>query len=57
MNNGAITGGRLTLFSSGLNWYLHPHVRWQFNYVHGTVDGRGPSEDLNVFETRVEVDF
>ncbi|MCB1126506.1 MAG: hypothetical protein KDM81_08430 [Verrucomicrobiae bacterium] len=57
LNDRDIAGGRLTLFSGGLNWYPHPHVRWQFNYVHGLADGWVSSGAMNIFETRLQFDF
>ena len=57
LNDGDISGGRMTLLTGGVTWYPHSHIRWKFNYVHGRVEGRDPSGKINVFETRVEVDF
>jgi hypothetical protein len=45
------------MLMGGLNWYLHSHVKWRFDYGFGHVSGRTPEGDLNVFQTRVEVDF
>lgn len=52
-----IRGGRLTLLMGGLNWYLHPHVKWRFDYGFGHISGRDPEGNVHIFETRVEVDF
>ena len=41
----------------GVNWYLHPNVKWRFDYGYGRVTERQPEGNLNVFETRVEIDF
>lgn len=57
LNSGDIRGGRLGLFMLGVNWYLHSHVKWRFDYGFGHVSGRSPEGNLNIFQTRVEVDF
>jgi hypothetical protein len=42
---------------TGLNWYLNPHLKWRFDYGLGQVRDRTPQGDLNILETRIEVDF
>ena len=57
LNSADVQGGRLSMLMAGVNWYLHSHVKWRFNYGFGHVSGRTPEGNLNIFETRVEVDF
>jgi len=57
LNSGDIHGGRMGIVMAGLNWYLHSHVKWRFDYGFGHVTGRTPEGNLNIFQTRVEVDF
>lgn len=57
LNSADVQGGRLSLLMAGVNWYLHSHVKWRFNYGFGHVSGRTPAGNLNIFETRMEVDF
>ncbi|MFN0067777.1 MAG: OprO/OprP family phosphate-selective porin [Limisphaerales bacterium] len=57
LNDTGASGGRLTMLLTGVNWHLHPHVKWRFNYGFGQVSGRSPEGDLNIFQTRVELDF
>ena len=57
LNSADVQGGRLSMLMAGVNWYLHSHVKWRFNYGFGHVSGRTPAGNLNIFETRVEVDF
>jgi phosphate-selective porin OprO/OprP len=57
LSDEGIQGGRLTMLMAGVNWYLHSHVKWRFNYGFGRVSGRQPEGNLNIFQTRVEVDF
>jgi phosphate-selective porin OprO/OprP len=57
LTDGNVQGGRLSLLMSGVNWYLTPHVRWMFNYGFGHVTG-GPSQgNMNIFQTRIGMDF
>jgi phosphate-selective porin OprO/OprP len=52
-----IHGGRMAMFMGGVNWYLHSHVKWRFDYGFGHVAGRQPEGNLNLFQTRMEIDF
>ncbi len=38
LNDGAVTGGEMTNFTIGLNWYLTRATRLMFNYVYSDVD-------------------
>jgi phosphate-selective porin OprO/OprP len=57
LNSGDIDGGRMTMAAAEVNWYLHSHVKWRFDYGFGHVSGRHPEGNLNIFQTRVEIDF
>jgi phosphate-selective porin OprO/OprP len=57
LDSADVRGGRLSMFMAGVNWYLHSHVKWRFDYGFGHVSGRAPEGNLNIFQTRVEVDF
>lgn len=57
LNSGDIAGGRLSMLMAGVNWYLHSHVKWRFEYGFGHVSGHQPEGNLNIFQTRIEVDF
>jgi phosphate-selective porin OprO and OprP len=57
LDSADIHGGRLSMLMAEVNWYLHSHVKWRFNYGFGHVSGRQPEGNLNIFQTRVEVDF
>jgi phosphate-selective porin OprO/OprP len=52
-----VQGGRLSMLMGELNWYLHSHVKWRFNYGFGHVSGKQPSGNINVLQTRIEIDF
>jgi phosphate-selective porin OprO/OprP len=32
-----IAGGRQTIYTAGLNWYVNRNIRFMFNYLHGNV--------------------
>jgi len=32
-------------------------VKWRFDYGFGHVSGRSPEGNINIFQTRMEVDF
>jgi phosphate-selective porin OprO/OprP len=57
LNSEDIHGGRMGIFMAGVNWYLHSHLKWRFDYGYGHVADRSPSGNLNIFQTRMEVDF
>ena len=57
LDSANIHGGRLSMLMAGLNWYPHSHVKWRFDYGFGRVSNRTPEGNLNIFETRVEIDF
>lgn len=53
-----ISGGRLNDFTVGLNWYLNPYTKFQFNYVHSDLNNpANGNSDANIFATRAQVDF
>jgi len=57
LDSADVDGGRLSMLMVGVNWHLHPHVKWRFNCGFGRVNGRAPEGNFSVFETRVEMDF
>jgi phosphate-selective porin OprO/OprP len=57
LDSADVRGGRLSMLMMGVNWHLHPNVKWRFNYGFGHVTGPEPAYNINVFQTRVEMDF
>jgi phosphate-selective porin OprO/OprP len=57
LNDANVNGGKLGLFMAGVNWYLHPHVRWMFDYGMGRVTGGAQSGNMFIFQTRIGADF
>ncbi len=58
LNDADVQGGRLNDLTSGLNWYLNPHTKFQFNYIHAMLDSQiyGDS-NADLFAMRAQVDF
>ncbi len=60
LNDNPINGGRLGTITGGINWYLNPNTKFQFNYVHAMVahpgvgNGNGRADAIVV---RAQVDF
>lgn len=57
LNSDNISGGRMGLVTAGVNWHPTSHIHWAFNFVTGNVDGPDGDGWINIFETRIEVDF
>jgi phosphate-selective porin OprO/OprP len=57
LNSGDVHGGKLSELMLGLNWYLHAHLKWRFNYGFAHVTDMQPEGNINILQTRVEVDF
>jgi phosphate-selective porin OprO/OprP len=57
LDGGDVQGGRLWMLMAGVNWYLHSHLKWRFEYGFGHVADSQPAGNLNVIQTRMEVDF
>ena len=51
LNSGLINGGNVSNITVGLNWFLNPNTKMQFNYVAANVNGApivpGPNNSLN----------
>jgi len=57
LNDEGINGGRLNDITAGVNWYLNPNSKLQFNYVNAMVD-RGVTDGVaHIFQGRWAVDF
>ncbi len=57
LNSQGVAGGRLTMGTVALNWYLHSHLKWRFEHGIGRLEGRDPEGNIRQFQTRFEVDF
>ena len=58
LNDENIQGRRLNNLTAGLNWYLNPFTKFQFNYIHSMLNSplNGDST-ADIFATRAQVDF
>jgi phosphate-selective porin OprO/OprP len=58
LNDNNIQGGQLNDATLGLNWYLNPYLKIQFNYIRAMLDH--PTLGANaadIFALRTQVDF
>ena len=58
LDDGPVRGGKMHMFSGGVNWYWNRYIRWQANYALSLIDD-GPVYDgiLNVFQVRFQVEI
>lgn len=58
LDDATIQGGQLEDFIAGLNWYLNPRTKFQFNYVRAQLDSPvNGSSDADLFAVRAQIDF
>lgn len=50
-------GGELSDFTSGLNWYLNPYTKFQFNYILVELNRGGVLSTTNIAAVRAQLDF
>jgi len=57
LNSENVSGGRMGLVTAAVSWHPTAHTHWAFNFITGQADGPDGDGWMNIFETRVEVDF
>ena len=58
LNDGPVRGGTITDLTAGLNWYLNPYVKWQFNYIRAySTNPAGVGANTDLFDLRLQMDF
>lgn len=57
LNDEGIRGGRLHDYTAGVNWYLNPNMKIQFNYVLANLERNSLESNTHIFETRFATDF
>ncbi len=58
LNDANIAGGRMNNVTGGVNWYLNPRTKFQFNYIHAFLDDPtfGKS-NADIVAFRGQIDF
>ena len=57
LNDGAIAGGRLSLWMAGLDWTFRPQLQWMINLGLGQVQGGSAAGRMAIVQTRVGIYF
>ncbi len=58
LNDRNIVGGRLNDVTLGMNWYLNPRTKFQFNYIHAFLESPAfGGSDADIFAWRGQIDF
>jgi phosphate-selective porin OprO/OprP len=58
LNSRDIQGGRLNDMTLGLNWYLNPYAKVQFNYIRAFLDNPVHNDSItNIYGLRTQIDF
>ncbi|MEM6691622.1 MAG: porin [Planctomycetota bacterium] len=58
LNDADVRGGRLNNLTTGLNWYVNPYTKFQWNYIHSILDdSTGVESEADIFAMRAQVDF
>lgn len=59
LNSVGINGGKLNSLTLGLNWYLNPNmkVQWNYDFTHRTQVGYVGAGNINSFGMRLALDF
>ncbi|MFO0847706.1 MAG: porin [Gemmataceae bacterium] len=59
LNSKGVTGGRVHAMTAGLNWFMNPDLKVQWNYslAYRAAPGDAPSGLIHAFGTRVAIDF
>ncbi len=57
LSDGPIRGGDDRNLTLGLNWYLNPNTRWMLNYIMADIDHDLYSGNMNILQTRFQIDF
>jgi len=52
-----IRGGQQDDFTAGVSWYLNPNAKIMWNYVLADIDHDLYAGNLDIFETRFQIDF
>jgi phosphate-selective porin OprO/OprP len=48
------SGGKQTIYTAGLNWYVNRNIRFMLNYLHGTIDKQNTPTDFRDVGTKFD---
>jgi phosphate-selective porin OprO/OprP len=54
LNDGAVEGGQMNTWTSGVNWYWRSNFKFALNYVKVDSERQGLSDDPDIVEARVQ---
>jgi len=58
LNDGTVSGRRLTDFTAGLNWYWNRYTKLQFNWINSQLTDADLGDSVaNAFAFRAQIDF
>jgi len=58
LTDGTVTGGRLTDYTVGVNWYWNAYTKMEFNWVHAVSDlSARETAHSDLFGLRAQIDF
>ncbi|QDT04557.1 Porin P precursor [Rubripirellula lacrimiformis] len=58
LNDKNIQGNRLNNVTGGVNWYMNPFTKFQFNYIHAMLDSPAyGSSNADIVAMRAQLDF
>jgi phosphate-selective porin OprO/OprP len=57
LDDGGVRGGKETNYTAGVNWFLNPNVRVMLNYTIASIDHDLYEGDIDILQTRFQVDF
>jgi phosphate-selective porin OprO/OprP len=57
LDDEAVLGGKMSVYTGGLNWYLNPTTRMMFEYGYADVEDGVEDGHLHFLQTRVQMNF
>jgi phosphate-selective porin OprO/OprP len=57
LDDGSVTGGRMGILGTGVNWYLDSHWRMTVEYLYTRADGPSGDGALHILQSRLQLRF